>query len=285
MRDSQADPDQNFLAVKPFLRWAGSKRQLIPKLASYWTGDYSRYVEPFAGSASLFFHIGPPSALLADINVELIHTYNQVKTNNVAVISDLRTLRKGKQRYLSLRATAPLTLSPSMRAARFIYLNRYCFNGLYRTNQKGIFNVPYSGSKTGGLPIGLLTKCSILLKEASLVASNFEEVLAQVRPGDFVYMDPPFSVKGVRTFSEYDAATFSHDQLRILRQWLLHLDRLGVTFLVSYADSNEGEDLGAGFQIERVMVRRNIAGFAANRRHATEMLIYNARPRAIGARK
>ena len=127
--------------ASPFLRWAGSKRQLLPVLAAYWSDDYCRYVEPFAGSACLFFHLQPPKALLADINQELVLTYQVVRSHPHEVAAALGCLRKSRSNFLDLRAAVPTLLSAPQRAARFIYLNRFCFNGLYRTNRKGQFNV------------------------------------------------------------------------------------------------------------------------------------------------
>lgn len=265
--------------TKPFLRWAGSKRQLIPKLSEYWSASYNRYIEPFVGSASLFFSLSPSSpSLLGDVNAELIATYEQVKINLPAVLAELKALKKGKEDYLRLRALKPSTLNPAMRAARFVYLNRFCFNGLYRTNRTGEFNVPYSGDKTGEIPSDdALAKCSSCLQNTELLACSFEKVLERAEPGDFVYMDPPFSVKARRVFNEYDASVFNLPQLNLLRDWMLRLNRRGIIFLVSYADSEEGNFLSRNFYTEIVRVRRNIAGFAENRRYANELLISNVK--------
>src|SRR5215471_9721752 len=149
------------LGVLPFLRWAGSKRQLLPRLASYWNHSYKRYLEPFAGSARLFFHLCPKSAILGDINQELIHTYEQLIRAPDDVISRVFSWRQNKSAYYKIRSLIPETLDKSSRAARFIYLNRYCFNGLYRTNLRGDFNVPYGGLKTGRITDpAALRKCS-----------------------------------------------------------------------------------------------------------------------------
>lgn len=263
---------------QPFLRWAGSKRQLIPVLSRYWNCKYSRYVEPFAGSASLFFTISPPRALLGDINMELMATYEQVKNNVGPLISDLGSMKKGRRNYLRLRALEPLTLSPSMRAARFIYLNRFCFNGLYRTNRKGRYNVPYGGDRSGRIPSkDLLISCSSSLKKAELSVGSFEITLGRVKSGDFVYMDPPFSVKTKRVFNEYDASIFGLEDLYRLREWMIKLDRKKVRFLVSYAESEEAELLRDGFNTQVVIVRRSIAGFTESRKPARELLISNQR--------
>jgi len=266
-------------SAKPFLRWAGSKQQLIPTLSRYWDSSFSRYVEPFAGSASWFFSLSVTSAILGDINRELMLTYRQVKNHLPELIQALGSMRKGKRNYLYWRGIQPTILAPPIRAARFIYLNRFCFNGLYRTNSDGIFNVPYNGG-AGTIPSeDALNNCSKALQKADLVTGGFEKTLEKVVSGDFVYLDPPFSVKAKRTFNEYDATVFSQDQLKLLREWMIKLDRKNISFLVSYADSEEGNFLSKSFYKETVQVRRNIAGFAANRRKAFEILISNSSPR------
>jgi DNA adenine methylase len=127
-------------------------------------------------------------------------TYGQVKDNVGPLLLALKTIEKGRRNYLRLRALDPLTLTPSMRAARFIYLNRFCFNGLYRTNRKGQYNVPYGGDRSGRIPSNdLLLRCSSSLKGAELSVGSFEVTLEMVKSGDFVYMDPPFRKQGSRS--------------------------------------------------------------------------------------
>ena len=264
--------------VRPFLRWAGSKRQLIPTLSEYWSDDYSRYLEPFAGSACLFFHIQPQAGILGDINTELILTYTQVRDNVNAVVNVLSGWKRSKDVYYRLRETDPSGLDHAERAARFIYLNRFCFNGLYRTNLKGKFNVPYGGEKSGHLPnaddFQLIRHA---LRNVELVDGDFHRVLEQAQPGDLVYIDPPFRVQERRVFHEYDASGFGLEDLKRLRSWLDKLDSSGVDFLVSYAECKLAGLLMEGFSSRKVQVRRNISGFARNRRVAGEILISNRR--------
>src|SRR5437867_3115484 len=133
--------------MNSFIKWAGSKKQLLPVITDQLPENYSRYIEPFAGSASLFFQLMPKQAILGDINKELIDTYSIIKTNIEGVISQLYQLKKSKKNYYHLRGINPEKLKEEEAAARFIYLNRFCFNGLYRTNKLGIFNVPYGEHK------------------------------------------------------------------------------------------------------------------------------------------
>ena len=262
--------------AKPLFRWAGSKRQLVPQLASYWRKDNARYVEPFAGSACLFFELEPPDAILGDINHELINTYELVRSKPYDLFRALRTWRNDADEYYRVRALDPTVLDEVQRAARFIYLNRFCFNGLYRTNRSGRFNVPYGGRKSGSLPsLAQLLSISDLLCSTELVTGDFSVVLERVKAGDFVYLDPPFSVTGRRIFKEYDRATFGESDLARLRRFLTALDDLGATFLLSYADSPEGSVLANGFSTTRIATRRNIAGFTGNRRNFMEVLVTN----------
>ena len=235
-----------------------------------------RYVEPFAGSACLFFSVTPKKALLGDINAELMFTYVQIRDNLPAVMGALGTYHKGKKQYLELRAVNPLALPDAVRAARFIYLNRYAFNGIYRTNGEGRFNVPYGGWRAGRMPTSeVFSACSQLLKHAHLTTGSFQDTLSQTQQGDFVYLDPPFSVSKRRVFRQYDPAAFGPEDVDLLKNWLIRLDQRSIKFLVSYADSREGRSIANGFTCRRIAVRRNIAGFTADRRRSYELLISN----------
>jgi DNA adenine methylase len=261
--------------MQPLLRWAGSKRQLLPTLSKYFDPDrHIRYVEPFAGSACLFFSLKPKKAILGDINGELMRTYRDVKYRCKDVGSRLRRFRKTKKEFLRRRKPSRRTSSRAYRAARFIYLNRCCFNGLYRTNNSGAFNVPYGGKGSGAIP-KQLRKHARALRAAILVSGDFERVLARTKPGDFVYLDPPFSVDSRRVFREYDSSQFDFGSIWRLRVCLEELAANKVNFLVSYALCKEAWFLADGFNTKVVRVRRNIAGFAKHRRYARELLIFN----------
>jgi DNA adenine methylase len=261
----------------PFLRWAGSKRRLLPTLHTFWTPKHKRYIEPFAGSACLFFAIKPPKAVLGDLNPELIATYIEVKYRIGQVLRELKKLKPtSKREYKRLRGIDISTMTPPARAARFIYLNRFCFNGIYRTNLFGQFNVPYSGDRCGSLPKDeAFRKCSSRLRTARLINGDFEDVLKHASKGDLVYMDPPYAVRARRIFREYDPSTFTHTDIARLRSWMERLNAAKINFVVSYAESDEADVLRKGFSYEVVSVRRHIAGFAAHRALTNELLISN----------
>ena len=262
----------------PFLRWAGSKRQHLPLLRSFWSDNFSRYVEPFAGSAALFFNISPSRALLGDVNKELVTTFKTVRDNPGRVYKALASIPKGRSHYNELREVNPGSLPPIKRAARFIYLNRYCFNGLYRTNFKGEFNVPYGGEKSGVLPTREHLKSSAKrLKLATLICADFRKTIAKVRKGDFVYLDPPYAVSNRRVFVEYAANPFSVSDIATLGRLLKRIDRKGVTFVLSYADCPEARRTFSKWQIKRILTRRSIAGFLGARRNQYELCVTNCR--------
>ncbi len=270
--------------AKPLIRWAGSKRKLVPVLKTLWGRDAERsdaqYIEPFAGSACLFFEVNPRNAVLGDINSELIGTYRTVRRYPHRVHEQLSNMSGDKYTYYRVRSQEPTRLSCIARAARFIYLNRYCFNGLYRTNERGLFNVPYGGGKSGTLPGAEdLVAASRLLKGVELIAGDFAVALARAKPGDFVYLDPPYHVSDRRVFREYGSQTFSPQDVRRLRTSLEKLQRIGAHFVVSYADSKEGRFLAKGFTTRRIPIRRNIAGFVGHRRLSMELLVSNFRQR------
>lgn len=262
--------------MKPIIRWAGSKRQLLSKLTSYWRDSEARYIEPFAGSACLFFHLEPRNAVLGDLNEELVTTYRALKRDPALVWECLRRIPTGKGTYYRLREQDPATLAPSIAAARFLYLNRNCFNGIYRTNRQGKFNVPYGPPRGGGtMKFARLLEAAVLLKRATLLNADFEETLRFVQKGDFVYLDPPYAVIERRIFSEYHPTAFSTGDLARLEKSLRDLDSRGAHFVLSYADSAEAREICKIWNVRRIRTRRHIAGFARHRRSVYEIIATN----------
>ncbi len=275
---TQTEPDASTPSgTVPVLRWAGSKRRLVPRLVPFWGNGYSRYLEPFAGSSALFFALRPKSAILSDINSGLIEALECIRDLAPRVHSRLCALEHSKEAYYKVRAQDPKDLGRVDRAVRFIYLNRYCFNGLYRTNLAGMFNVPFATSGTGGIPsLQVFMRNAALLASAKLINGDFDSVMrAEVQAGDFVYLDPPYAVANRRIFRQYGPQTFGLEDLDRLASLLEHIDQVGAQFLLSYADCKESRTLAKRWQHRRVYVQRNIAGFHKHRRRAGEALITN----------
>jgi DNA adenine methylase len=237
---------------------------------------YARYVEPFAGSASLFFDLRPDRAILGDLNWELMAALRAVRRDVSLVLQCLRRLPVGESSYYRIRRLDPAELAAAELAARFLYLNHFCFNGLYRTNLCGQFNVPYGPPKNGGrLNESAIVDAADALQATELLHADFEETLDRVQEGDFVFLDPPYAVSRRRVFREYLPGSFNNVDLPRLGRTLEALDSKGAAFVITYADSVESRRLLARWRRSRLWVRRNIAGFAADRRSYYELLATN----------
>jgi DNA adenine methylase len=265
--------------AQPFLRWAGSKRKQLPILSTFWRPDYRRYVEPFMGSACLFFNVQPPRAVLADINSDLIRTFLAIRDHPRAVSNRLFKISLGKRSYYSVRKQRLSDLEGVEAAARFIFLNRFCFNGLYRTNLAGRFNVPLGSVETVRLPShNELRMAAKALRPCTIRCSDFEEILENTKAGDFVYLDPPYAVGNRRVFNQYGPSSFGLHDLERLANSLRSIENRGVKFVLSYASCAEVGEFFRGWPSRRIFIQRNIAGFAKHRRRAGEVLISNCFP-------
>ena len=194
----------------------------------------------------------------------------------VRVFNSVSKIERTAPVYYEWRSKQPSKLSPLNRAVRFLYLNRNCFNGIYRTNRSGDFNVPFASSRAGRYP----TKEEFLLsterlRKASFRAWDFGTTLRHVRHGDFVYLDPPYAVDSRRVFHEYGKKPFCRNDLSRLERRLETIDQRGAHFVVSYADCKEARDIGMKWNMRRLRVRRHVAGFSGARRSAYEVLITN----------
>lgn len=179
--------------VKPFLKWAGGKTQLLDELNKYIPLNYNKYIEPFIGGGALFFSLGSNESVIADSNRELIITYKQVRDNVEDVISILKSFEHTEEFYYNIRSMITDDLEKDFRAARLIYLNKTCFNGLYRVNKKGLFNVPYGKGKGKFLQKTVLREASESLQNTQIINADYLDVLQQyAEPNDFIFLDPPY---------------------------------------------------------------------------------------------
>lgn len=268
------------MSVRPPLRWAGSKRRLVPQLIQCLPPAFGRYIEPFAGSACLFFALAPSNALLADLNPDLIDTYRVLTRFPHALASRLARLPPSARTYGRLRRTKPATLPRIDRAVRFFYLNRFAFNALYRTNRRGDFNVPF-GNRTGAAPSATdLLAASRCLRSATLACADFEKTLAAATPGDFVYLDPPFLSQTRPAYGEYGYGSFCDADIPRLAAALSALDRRGVYFLLSFKHIDLDPIFKAHWTESTLAVRRQIAARVHHRTTSREMLLSNYGHRA-----
>ena len=266
----------SIVAQVPLIRWAGSKRQLLPRLIHKLPAHFGTYIEPFAGSACLFFAVNPAKAILSDQNPDLIEAYKTITRHPIRVLRAARAMSASPDEYYRVRAQSRESLSPLNRAVRFLYLNRHCFNALYRTNGSGAFNVPI-GLKTGGFPDDeTFRRSAAILGRAELFCSDFEETLTRAKKGDFVYLDPPYVSRKGADKNVYGCGSFTaRDLPRLLCQLeLLHSKK--VHFLLSYSHSPELLKLLPQKSQPGFEVRRHISGKANGRSFAKEVLLNNS---------
>ena len=245
---------------RPIFRWAGSKKGVLHLLRQCAPSSYNRYIEPFAGSACLFFALNPRRAVLADFNAELMHAYRLLAMHPRIVTRTAAGLPEVDTDYYAIRALDPDGLSEIDRAARFLYLNRHCFNGVYRTDRKNRFNVP-RGTRAGQpLSEAEAVRCSLALRRSELLTGDFDATLAKARRDDFVYIDPPYTSTSRTTYGEYGYGAFATADVERLVTRLHSLTALGAKVLFSYAVDEEVIRALKGWNIASVPVRRRVAG-------------------------
>jgi DNA adenine methylase len=278
-----ASPSNAPAPASPFLKWVGGKGKLRHALSALLPkgADLMRHVEPFVGGGALFFARAPERALLCDINADLIHTYESVRDEPAQVIAQLTRLSRGhgEEQYYQLREryNARDHKTRAERAAQFIYLNKTCFNGLYRVNRSGAFNVPMGRyAKPNIADAETILAASRALQQAEIKHQGFEALLSDVRPGDFVYFDPPYEpVSRTANFTAYAQDGFSQDDQRRLRDVFRALDKRGAKLMLSNSDVPFIRDLYRGFQLDEVLAPRAVSCDAATRKDAREVVVRN----------
>ncbi len=253
---------------KPFLKWAGGKTQLLPELLNRVPENYTRYIEPFLGGGALFFALEPSSGIIADSNPELINVYKCISDDVELVIGYLRNFKNEEKYYYEIRKLRFEELSREYAAARTIYLNRTCFNGLFRVNRKGQFNVPFGRYKNPTIcQSEILRAASKILRNCEIICGNYKSVLYNsAKPGDFVYLDPPYlPVSKYADFKRYTKEQFYEEDHRELAQELKRLHKLGCHVVLTNSNHPLVHELYEGFEIDIVNTRRNISSKAKTR--------------------
>jgi DNA adenine methylase len=266
---------------RPFVKWAGGKRQLLPALLQQVPEGFQRYFEPFVGGGALFFELAGRipggRALLADVNQRLIRTYQGVKDSVEDVILLLRDYPYDRDFYYVKRDEPIDEKSDAEVAAWFIYLNKIGFNGLYRVNRQNRFNVPFGRHKNPTIcDEGTLRACSKALASVELTVADFETVAEQASAGDLVYFDPPYVPLSVTSsFTSYTSERFGEDGQRRLRDLALRLKQRGVHVLLSNSSASAVRDLYAApdFKTIEVSATRLVNSKATRRGAITELVI------------
>jgi DNA adenine methylase len=264
-------PDKSFTA-KPFVKWVGGKRSIIQELIARVPKEYNAYHEPFLGGGALFFALNPEKAYLSDINFYLAITYRAVKEDVDRLILNLKIHKKNHclEYYQKARIRLNKEQDPVKVAALFIYINKTCYNGLYRVNKSGFFNVPMGKYIDPAiLDEDNLRACSLFLKNTEVMQHTF----AHIKPtkGDFYYLDPPYH----ETFSGYDGSGFGDEEHTKLAQFCRDIDAKGGYFMLSNSDTPFVRELYKGYNIETVSASRFISCKANDRNKQNELIIRN----------
>jgi DNA adenine methylase len=262
----------------PFLKWAGGKTSLLPELMKHVPTRLRRYHEPFVGGGAMFFAVAPRRAVLSDANGELIHCWKQVRDDVHGVLDALSVHVYDRARFEAVRALDPVRLPPAERAARFIYLNKTCFNGLWRVNRAGRFNVPFGRYKNPTFhDPGLLLRASCALRGVQILRGQFEVALRRAEPGEFVYLDPPYDpVSETSSFTSYTRNAFTWADQERLAAECAALDGRGVRFLLSNSATPRVRALYRGFEQRVVRAPRHISCKGGGRGYVDELLVFNA---------
>jgi DNA adenine methylase len=263
--------------VKPFVKWAGGKRQTIQEIKKRMPEKYNRYLEPFLGGGAVFFSLNFKSAVIGDINEELINTYNIIKNNIKDLIDSLKKHYYDKEYYYEIRALNPQKLDEIERAGRFIFLNRTCFNGLYRVNKKGLFNVPFGRYKSPLIcdekNLKLVSK---KLKSVEIKCGDYKEIVSCAQKNDFIYFDPPYMpLTETSNFVNYNKNGFSKTDQIELRDLFAALSNKGVFCLLSNSYTEEIINLYSEFNIDTIKAYRNINSRVEGRGKIKEVVIKN----------
>ena len=269
------------ISASPVIKWAGGKRQLLPELKRRLPASYNRYFEPFIGGGALYFDIAPFDAYISDINPELVNLYEVIRDDVEALISDLSSHENSSEYYNEIRALDRnpnyTNISPVRKASRFIYLNKTCFNGLYRVNRKGFFNVPFGRyANPNFLNKESLYAASEVLQTTQIECASFENILNFVKKGDFVYFDPPYiPLSQTASFTSYSKEDFGMDKQVQLKSLCDKLSAMGVNFMLSNSDTPISNELYSEYNVEKIYASRSINSKADGRGKIAEIIVRN----------
>lgn len=272
-------------SVQPFVKWAGGKRKLLGEIDKYFPEDneFGRYYEPFLGGGAVLFHEMPTRATVNDLNMDLINAYNVIKNNLDELITDLKKHKNTEEYYYYMRdydtKLEYKQWSNVEKASRMIYLNKTCYNGLYRVNSLGYFNTPFGRHKNPNIVNEkVLTSVSEYLRKNNVQfrCGNYEQGLLGIRKDSFVYLDPPYAVEENATnFTGYTTTSFGVDEQERLKLVCDRLNSKGVKFLLSNSDVSLVRELYKEYDINTVYVNRVINSKIDKRGLVKEVLIKN----------
>lgn len=265
--------------LTPFLKWAGGKRWFVKNHSDLLPEKFNTYYEPFLGSGAVFFSLKPKKAILADVNPNLIETYKAIKKDWKKVRTALLRHNRNHSPAYYYAERDRIRYSPYERAAQFIYLNRTCWNGLYRVNLSGKFNVPIGTKDTVILDTDNFAALAKCLKNTTLLKSDFESIINRAQKGDFVFIDPPYTINhNLNGFIKYNEKIFTwEDQVR-LKNCVLKAHQRGALVIVTNANHPSIRELYEGFGSLKTLDRHSVlAGDASYRKASSELVIVSTK--------
>jgi DNA adenine methylase len=267
--------------ITPFLKWAGGKSQLLSTYSQFFPETYNNYFEPFIGGGAVFFHLKSSNrqlnATISDCNMELTNCYEVIRADVEGLIKALALHRNETEYFYAVRAQDPTKLSPVERAARLIFLNKTCFNGLYRVNRKGQFNVPFGRYENPKFchPENLFA-VSEALQDVQILNTTYDKAVSKARASDFVYFDPPYQpLSSTASFTSYTENSFGLADQQKLSALFGKLSGRGCKVMLSNSDNELVRRLYKEFRIETVRATRAINCKAERRGQISELLIMN----------
>ena len=271
--------------VAPFLKWAGGKRQLLNQIKERMPKEYNDYYEPFIGGGAVLFELQPEKATINDINISLINVYRQVKDNTEEFIElvnklDSEMWEDGKEYYLDIREKYNDKLLKKEYdlelAALFTFMNKHCFNGLYRVNKKGLFNVPYNKSRRTSIEEDAVRETAKFLKTVNILEGDFEKACKDAKKGDFIFFDSPYAPLNPTSFEAYTKEGFDVESHKRLAQLYDKLTERGCYCMLTNHNTEFINELysNKGYRIDVVSVKRMINSDASNRK-GEEVIICN----------
>ena len=262
--------------IAPFVKWAGGKRQLLPQIKERMPKQYNNYYEPFVGGGAVTFELLPANALINDINKALINAYERIRNNPKEFLEKIHHLdsemwEDGKAYYYSKREHYNDKLMKEEYdvelAALFVFINKHCFNGLYRVNGKGLFNVPYNNSRRASVDENMIMEISKFLQAVEIRVGDFEDACAEVKKGDFVFFDSPYAPLNPTSFESYTKEGFDIESHKRLAKLFDELTARGCYCMLTNHNTDLINELysNKGYKIDVVSVKRLINSDASNR--------------------
>lgn len=275
--------------MRPLLKWAGGKRHIAQELRSSFPVDWNKgtYIEPFIGGGAMFLFLNPEKAIIADLNIRLFGFYSHIKSSHEEVFNGIieiaknfneTELEKKKDFYLELRSKYNTSEVDSLESAVLLYsLNKLCFNGLYRENSKGFFNVPFGQKKLfPALDKQEFDSASELLAKASILNSDFAGTISHAVEGDFVYLDPPYiPIDATASFTSYHADGFGLPDQERLAQKMLELKEAGIKAMCSNSDTPLTREIYGSLNQKTIQAPRMVSAKASGRGSISELVITN----------